>query len=271
MSFVVLLLIRKVLTRPSSSNKRDKNKSHFKIFKPRETTDKKGLDRFMSKKMTEKINFDVENRKSLESVLDVKKNSNLNKRFSIRPNTESRFKNAFAHDFGKPNSALPREMANKEKKMSLFIQKCSESVTSVRAILEIIVELTKCKSQENFLKILTIEAPKVINCDHIFYAFTNTGVVVDPDASVSENGSAVSTQAQFRIPRHNQEPVSFPISEAKVFKNASERNEIIMINRRNDPHLKIKPVEDMIGEEIRNVIVSPIEGNTNGVLISVNK
>lgn len=238
----------------------DKSKSHFKIFKPRETNNKRSLNRFMSKKMTEKISFDVENQESLENVLDVKKKSNFHKRISIQPNTESRFKNGFAHDFGKPNSALPKEITNKEKKMSLFIQKCSESVTSVRAILEIIVELTKCKSQENFLKILTIEAPKVINCDHMFYVFTNFGGEANPDDSVSDDEGTVIRQAQFRIPRFKQEPISFPISEAKIFKDANERKEIIMINRRNDSHIKIKPIEDMIGEEIRNMIVSPIEG-----------
>mmetsp|Transcript_34873 Transcript_34873/g.34538 ORF Transcript_34873/g.34538 Transcript_34873/m.34538 type:complete len:126 (+) Transcript_34873:1056-1433(+) len=44
-----------------------------------------------------------------------------------------------------------------------------------------------------------------------------------------------------------------------------------MINRRTDKNLKIKPVEELVGEELRNIIVSPIEGETTGVLVSINK
>lgn len=52
--------------------------------------------------------------------------------------------------------------------------------------------------------------------------------------------------------------MKFLTSEAKILEKSIVENEIILINSRNDPNLDIKPLEEVIGEELRNVIVSPV-------------
>ena len=65
---------------------------------------------------------------------------------------------------------------------------------------------------------------------------------------------------QFKLLHEKGENVVFPSSSAEVFERALANDEIILINKRNDPLLNIKPVEEILYDEIRNILISPIHG-----------
>lgn len=116
--------------------------------------------------MTDKFNFEVENKENFTAILDLRKDNKLRRRASILPTNDYRFGNKYQSNYGsdlKASQASLSQLAGQEKKMNLFLDKCSASVTSIRSLLEVIITLSGSFTREEFLKILNIEAPKIIH------------------------------------------------------------------------------------------------------------
>ena len=67
-------------------------------------------------------------------------------------------------------------------------------------------------------------------------------------------------KSQFKLLQRNDNNVIFPSTSAEIFKKSIKNSEIIMINKRNDSNLTIVPIEELINDEIRNCIISPVKG-----------